>query len=124
MSVAANNHKRQNPRVSLALSAVVKAKEDKETFWKETTDLISMSRSGAGFYLNRKCDVGQLVSLMMPMPRHLRCYDADKELYRVWGLIQHCSPVSGEGHTDYHVGVAFVGKNPPASYHENPVQSY
>ncbi len=69
-------------------------------------------------------EVGRLVSLIMPMPRHLRCYDRDKELYRVWGLVQHCSPVSGDGESGFHVGVAFVGKHVPRSYNENPLQSY
>lgn len=123
MNPVATTEKRQGERIALSLSAVVKAKEDKDTYWKEQTQLISMSRSGAGFYLGRHCDVGQLVSLIMAMPRHLRCYDADKELYRVWGLVQHCSPISG-GAAGYHVGVAFVGKHSPASYHRDPMQSY
>lgn len=124
MSVATDNEKRRGERISLALSAVVKFKESPDTVWKETTDLISISRSGAGFYLERECQVGRLVSLLMAMPRHLRCYDREKEMYRVWGLVQHCSPVSGEGNSGYHVGVAFVGKQSPASFMENPLQSY
>ncbi len=124
MSVESENETSVNDRISLSLSTVVKAKEKNETFWKETTDLISISRSGAGFYLKRKCEVGQLLSLMMPMPRHLRCYDREKELYRVWGLVQHCSALSGDDNSSYHVGVAFTGKNVPASYAQNPLQSY
>ncbi len=124
MSVAVKNEKRQNGRNSVLLSAVVKAKESKESVWKQTTELISVSRSGAGFYLDKKCEVGRLISLMIPMPKHLRCYDAEKELYRVWGLIQHCSPVSGDEDSAFHVGVAFAGKTPPPSYNENPLQSY
>jgi hypothetical protein len=125
MSAAVKNEKRQGGRVSLSFSAVVKAREDKETFWKETTELVSISRSGAGFYLPRKCEVGRLVSLMMPMPKQLRFYDTDKELYRVWGLVQHCSPVaSGDGTPEFHVGVAFIGRKSPPSYNENPLQSY
>ncbi len=124
MKSATITDKRRNERISLSLSAVVKAKESTDDFWKETTELVSISRSGAGFYLERKCEVGSLVSLMMPMPRHLRCYDRDKELYRVWGLIQHCSQVSRDGDAGFHVGVAFIGKNPPPSYNENPLQSY
>ena len=115
---------RHSERISLSLTAVVKAREDRENFWKENTELVSLSRSGAGFYLIRKCEVGSLVSLMLPMPKHLRCYDTDKEFYRVWGLVQHCSPVSGEGNAVFHVGVAFAGKNAPPSYAENPLQSY
>jgi PilZ domain len=124
MLAVTNQETRRNERISLSLSAVVKGKENNDVFWKETTELISMSRSGAGFYLSRECQVGRLLSLMMPMPRHLRCYDNDKELYRVWGLVQHCSPVSGDGESGYHVGVAFTGKNVPASYTESPLQSY
>lgn len=124
MSVAVEKERRQNKRSSLLVSAVVKAKENKDSFWKEETELISLSRMGAGFYLDNKCEVGRLVSLMMPMPKHLRCYDMEKELYRVWGLVQHCSLISGSEGSMYHVGVAFAGKDSPQSYNENPQQSY
>lgn len=124
MSSAVKTDKRHGARISLDISAVVRVKESKTAFWKETTELVSLSRSGAGFYLEKQCEVGRLVSLMIPMPKHLRCYDHDKELYRVWGLVQHCSRVSGEGDASYHVGVAFAGKNPPPSYAENPLHSY
>lgn len=124
MTNLSETEKRRSDRISLSLSAVVKARYSREDFWKETTDLISISRSGAGFYLENECQVGQLVSLLIAMPRHLRCYDHEKELYRVWGLVQHCSPVSGDVSEGYHVGVAFIGKKPPKSYTENPIQSY
>lgn len=124
MSVAVENERRQKKRSSLLVSAVVKARENKDSFWKEATELISMSRMGAGFYLGKRCEVGRLISLMVPMPKHLRCYDLEKELYRVWGLVQHCSPVSGNDGSKYHVGVAFAGKDSPQSYGENPMQSY
>jgi hypothetical protein len=126
MPVAVNNEARSNGRASHQLSAVVKARESKDNFWKQTTDLISLSRSGAGFYVEKKCEVGRLISLLIPMPKHLRCYDIEKELYRVWGLVQHCNPVSGSdgAAAAFHVGVAFVGKRPPSSYNENPLQSY
>jgi hypothetical protein len=124
MLSAVTTDKRNSERTSLGISAVVRVKENKSSFWKEKTDLISLSRTGAGFYLEKQCEVGRLVSLMIPMPKHLRCYDQDKELYRVWGLVQHCSRVSGEGDAAFHVGVAFAGKNPPPSFNENPLHSY
>lgn len=123
-SVGVKTDKRHSERVSLDISAVVRVKESKNVFWKESTNLVSLSRSGAGFYVEKQCEVGRLVSLMFPMPKHLRCYDQEKELYRVWGLVQHCSRVSGEGNAAFHVGVAFVGKNPPPSYAESPLHSY
>ena len=115
---------RISERATTFLSATVKFKENKDDFWKETTQTISISRNGAGFFLQRRCQVGQLLSLIIPLPRHLRCYDDDKELYRIWGLVQHCNQVITDEAASYHVGVAFIGKNAPSGYKENPAQSY
>jgi hypothetical protein len=109
---------------SRAPFVIVKIRDDNDEIWGETTELINFSRSSAGFYLKRKCEVGRLVSMMLTMPKHLRGYDFDKELYRVWGLVQHCSQISGAADSTYHVGVAFTGRTAPASYDENPQQSY
>lgn len=110
--------------ISMSLYTVVKFRNADESSWKEITDVITASSSGAGFYLKRKCEVGRLISLMMPMPAHQRCYDHDKELYSVWGLVQHCHEIAGEDGISYHVGVAFIGKQTPDSYDRNPNQNY
>lgn len=116
---------RSTERFSLPLTAIVKIREDQETVWKETAKLVTVSRNGAGFYLQKPCQIGHLASLIIPLPKHLRSYDHDKELFRVWGLIQHCYLISSdEGHPVYHVGVAFTGKTSPQGYNENPLQSY
>lgn len=124
MSAAVKDERRSSTRSSLLVSAVIKAKENKDSFWTETTQLISVSKMGAGFYLENKCEVGRLISMVMPMPKHLRCYDVENEHYRVWGLVQHCSPVMTDAGERYHVGVAFAGRELPQSYNENPQQSY
>ena len=105
-------------------TAEVKAKHENDSAWKETVDVVSVSHSGAGFYMQRECNPGQLVSLMVSMPLNFRRYDYDKKLYKVWGLVQHCSPVTANGKEAFHVGVAFVGRAAPASYYENPALSY
>lgn len=115
---------RSSERVSTALSAIVKFKENKDDFWKETAKTLSVSRNGAGFFLERNCKVGHLLSLIIPMPQDLRCYDEDKELYRIWGIVQHCHEVETEKFSGFHVGVAFIGKNAPAGYKEDPGQSF
>lgn len=109
---------------TMSLHAVVKAKDSDDTNWKEIADVASVSATGAGFYIQRECRVGTLLSLMIPLAPHLRCYDHEKELYRVWGLVQHCQPLSGDEAVGFHVGVAFIGKNSPESYQENPMQGY
>ena len=112
-------------RFTTNLTASVKARENEENFWKEDTTLINFSRVGASFYVGHQCRVGQLVSLLFPMPKHLRFYDQDEINYRVWGLVQHCSGISSEETADkYHIGVAFVGKTAPSSYYQNPQQTY
>ncbi len=103
--------------------AIVKAKGVSGP-WKAEVDVVSMSQSGAGFHTAQECHAGQLVSLMLPMPIGFRRYDLDQRQYKIWGLVQHCSPTKIEGRDMYHVGVAFIGKNAPPAYHRNPLCSF
>lgn len=109
---------------AVEMQAVVKGKDDPESTWKEVVEVGSFSATGAGFFIPRELNVGTIVAVMLPLPAHLRCYDHDKELYRVLGLVQHCQPMTGDDRSGYHVGVAFVGKHAPESYKENPHQNY
>jgi plastocyanin len=104
-------------------TAVVKAK-DQNGSWKAEVDVVSMSQSGAGFHTTQECFAGQLVSMMLPMPSSFRRYDLDQRQYKIWGLVQHCSPTQLDGEHRYHVGVAFIGKNAPPAYHRNPLSSF
>lgn len=108
----------------IPMHAVVRMKDDDGEALKEIADIASISSTGAGFYIQRECHPGTIVSLMLPLEPHLRCYDHDKEFYRVWGLVQHCHPLSGEENVGFHVGVAFIGKRAPQSYNEDHFQSY
>jgi hypothetical protein len=103
---------------------IVKAKINANEFWKEKGALKSVSRLGAGFEIQKACKVGQIISLLIPMPVNLRLYDHDKQLYRVWGLVQHCHSVSSENFKGFIIGVAFIGKDAPNSFYEKPEQSY
>lgn len=124
MSVQANVLEKKVESVSAALYAVVKVKESNDDSWKETANVISVSSTGAGFYVKSSCQIGRLVSLMLPLDPNLRCYDHQKELYSVWGLVQHCHMLPSDVENGYHVGVAFVGKQAPESYNVDPTQSY
>ena len=124
MSSSTNLTKQKADLTPMSLYTVVKGKEGSEKAWKEVADIISVSASGAGFFLPRACEVGRLVSLIMPLPAHLRAFDHDQELYRVWGLVQHCYEASNEKGKGFQVGVAFVGKDCPASYKKDPATSY
>lgn len=108
----------------VGMQGVVKGKDTPDTTWKEVVEVGTVSATGAGFFIPRELKVGTIVAVMIPLAAHLRCYDHDKELYRVLGLVQHCQPVTGGDGTGFHVGVAFVGKHAPESYKENPHQNY
>lgn len=115
---------RKSARFQQTGSVIVKAKINENEFWKEKGALKSVSRLGAGFEIQKPCKVGQIISLLIPMPVNLRLYDHGKQLYRVWGLVQHCHSVTGEDFSGFNVGVAFIGKDAPQSFYEKPDQSY
>jgi hypothetical protein len=106
------------------ISVVVKGKDEGLKPWSETAEVTSLSTSGAGLFMKAECPVGRLVALMMPMPLHLRRYDQDKRLYRVWGLVQYCYEAGGDEQAGFHAGVALIGKDAPSSYGRNPMTSY
>jgi hypothetical protein len=117
----------ERPDVEIAggtLLAVVKSRDSQNKQWKEVADILGFTAGGASFHIERECNVGCLVSLMFAMPPHLRCYDFDKELYRVFGLVQFCQRLKDGDRDGFYVGVAFTGKNPPASYSDNADQNY
>ena len=113
------------PASTTRLHAVIKGREQDNGHWKEVSEILSYSSTGSSFNLSHRCEVGTLISLILPLPIHMRCYDQDKEFYGVWGLVQHCQPTTAaDDETNYHIGVAFIGKFAPDSYKDNPLQHY
>ena len=124
MLSAPQKTKRQAERISKSLPVRVEAYETKKKVWREVTYLKSCSDIGAGFYLNRFFVVGQLLFLSFPHLKNLRRYDHEAEQYDIWGIVRHCHQIIIGKSTVYHVGVAFIGKEPPESYLENPFTIY
>jgi hypothetical protein len=92
--------------------------------WDSVSELTSYSATGAGFHLDRDCRAGTLVRMEMPLPAYLRCYDHDQPSYTVWGLVQYSQRIEAKGSCTYHVGVAFIGKEPPIEYIASPTQRF
>lgn len=98
---------------------------DEKLSWSEITRLEDISAFGAGFRLKRPVKRGRLLVMSVPMPRQLRCYDYLEPQYRIWGLVRRCIPVGNASVADaYGIGVAFIGKNPPGSFVDNPSKLY
>jgi PilZ domain len=124
MSSVAEKTQRKVQRISTNLPIRLEAHEAPNKIWREITHLRSVSEIGADFYLNRLFAVGQLIFLTIPLEKSLRHYDLDAEQYCIWGIVRHCYQTSVGKSSVYHIGVAFIGKEPPFSYRKNPSTIY
>lgn len=117
--------KRLRERIKLALPVRVLCKESAGHEWIEMSRLTDVTPFGARFTISHPTEVGRLLLLTLAMPRQLRCFDHIEDQYRVWALVRHLKPVQDAGgQLRYDLGVAFTGKNPPASFIRDPSTRY
>src|SRR5215204_1233433 len=108
--------------VSLPVKVEVRAADN--NVWREISRIESVSKTKADFYLTRALEVGQLILLKMPIKKDLRRYDFDRGQYRVWSIIRSCEQTARDDFSIYHLSVAFIGQEPPASFRQNPSTIY
>ena len=112
-------------RMSLTLPIRVESQVNGMVSWNEITRLTDVSAFGAGFNLRRPVRRGRLLQMTIPLPRKLRCFDFSEPQYRVWGLVRSCITKNINAVSESHaVGVAFIGKNPPKSYLNDPAKLF
>lgn len=112
-------------RMSLTLPIRVESQVNGSVSWNEITRLNDVSAFGAGFNLRRPVRRGRLLQLTIPLPRKMRCFDFTEPQYKVWGLVRSCVTKSSTAVSETHaVGVAFIGKNPPHSYLNDPAKLF
>ena len=117
--------RRLRERLGLKLPVRVRGRESVVSEWTEVTRLIDVTPFGAAFPLKRPTEKGRLLQLTIPLPRQLRVFDHVEDQYRIWGLVRHVrSVVERDSPTRFLVGVAFIGKHPPASYESEPTKRY
>lgn len=120
------NVKRIRERLELSLPVRVRCREAIGVEWTEVTRLIDVTPFGAGFTLKRAIEKGRVLHMTIPMPRQLRVFDHIEDQYKVWALVRYvktADPTASKGPV-FEVGVAFLGKYPPASFEENPARRY
>jgi hypothetical protein len=123
MTFAAEKTKRQ-AGIVVSLPVKIEAHGSANEVWREVSRIESVSRISADFYLTRPFEVGQLLLLKMPIKKDLRRFDLDKEKYCVWGIIRVCEQTLRNNAPSFHVSVAFIGQEPPASFRQNPSTIY
>ncbi len=116
--------KRIRDRLRLHLPVRVQGRETANFAWAEMTRLTDVTPFGAGFTLKHPTEKGRLLYMTIPMPRQLRVFDHVEDQYRVWALVRYMRASKADNATIFNVGVAFVGKRPPASYEAEPWKRY
>src|SRR5689334_1427527 len=118
------NWKRIRERLPLTLPVRVRGRETPTFEWSEVTRLTNVTPFGAGFTLRHPTEKGRLLHMTIPMPRQLRVFDHVEDQYRIWALVRYIKTTVVEKQTVFDVGVAFIGKRPPASYEKEPWKRY
>lgn len=119
--------KRMRERLELRIPVRVYCRESLEHEWVEMSRLLDVTPFGASFIIKHPTERGRLLYLTMPLPRQLRCFDHVEDQYRVWSLVRRLNPLpadAAESSLRYEVGVAFIGKRPPASAETDPSKRY
>ncbi len=114
--------KRIRERLELKLPVRVLCRETPDFEWMEVTRLNNVTPFGCGFTLKRPSERGRILHMTIPMPRQLRVFDHAEDQYRIWALVRYVrglSPTDKNLHV-FDIGVAFIGKRPPASYEQEP----
>jgi hypothetical protein len=118
------NWKRIRERLALQLPVRIRVRETPDFEWTEMTRLINVTPFGAGFTLKRPTEKGRLVHMTIPMPRQLRVFDHVEDQYRIWAIVRYLKSKVTQEVPVFEVGVAFIGKRPPASYEAEPWKRY
>ena len=118
------NWKRIRERLPLTLPVRVRGRETLSFEWNEVTRLTNVTPFGAGFKLRHPTEKGRLLHMTIPMPRQLRVFDYSEDQYRIWAVVRYIKVSVVEKRTVFDVGVAFIGKRPPASYENEPWKRY
>jgi len=116
--------KRIRERLPLTLPVRVRGRDTQTFEWTEMTRLTNVTPFGAGFTLKHPTEKGRLLHMTIPMPRQLRVFDHVEDQYRIWAVVRYIKTSIVEKQTVFDVGVAFIGKRPPASYDKEPWRLY
>lgn len=88
--------------------------------WEEMTNTLDVAFGGVAFKLGRRLEPGQVVMLLLPLPKAFRRYDLSDPSYRSYALVRDSVQVAG----GQRVGVVFLGRTPPKGYAQNPGGRY
>jgi hypothetical protein len=108
--------RRQSARMNLSMPVRVLGHDVTGAAWEEMASVRDASPSGVALNLRHAITRGQVLLLLLPLPKRFRRYDLGDASYRIYGLVRSVHPDSSVAR----VGVMFLGKNPPRGFDRNP----
>lgn len=112
-------------RDQLSVPVAVSCSESTDFEWTEHSELIDVSPFGARFTVKHPTEPGRLLRLGLKLPRQLRCFDHDEEIYWIWSVVRYANLVSSSDDSNlFEVGVAFTGKEKPQRAEDRPHVRY
>jgi hypothetical protein len=106
--------------MELAVPVRVQGFQADGSTWEEMSSTDDLSAGGASFLIKHDVELGQVLFLVLPLPKRLRQYDLVDASYRVYALVRGIRH-RPEGHR---TGVMFFGKFPPRGFHERPAARF
>ncbi|MET0555913.1 MAG: PilZ domain-containing protein [Vicinamibacteria bacterium] len=115
-----SGERRQRPRLGLTLPVRVSGFDHQGQQWTEMSTVLDVSSSGVSFLLKHPAVRGNVLHLLVPLPKRFRSYDLGDASYHVYGLVRSAR-TEPEG---TRVGVLFLGKHPPRGFEKEPAAIY
>jgi hypothetical protein len=110
------SNRRRHSRLGIALPVRVVGHEPSGAPWQEITKCADASEGGCSFLVQHRVHLGQVLELQLALPKRFRAYDAMKQAYQTYALVQSARLDT----TGTRVGVAFLGRTPPVGYDRFP----
>jgi hypothetical protein len=115
-----NEERRQRPRLGLKLPVRVSGFDQQGRQWTEMSTVLDVSASGASFLLKHTAARGNVLHLLVPLPKRFRSYDLGEASYHVYALVRSVR----RDPDGTRVGALFLGKHPPRGFDKEPAAIY
>lgn len=116
MPEAAVRERRRHPRIAEKLPVRVVGYTPNGTSWQENAFTRDVSQGGLSVVLPRPSFKGQVLELVLPLPRYLREFNPDAPEVKIYGIVRDAI----EGHGACQLGVKFFGQHPPRGFERTP----
>lgn len=120
MAEVTQSERRKSFRMEMAIPVRVQGFADDGMPWEEVSSTGDVSQGGLALHLTHPVELGQVLLLSLALPKRLREFDLNEEVYRVYGLVRGIA----YGTESSRVGCMFFGKYPPRGFHEKPGARY